>query len=99
MKYFLTGATGFLGGRVVRRLLAAGHAVNALVRTPGKAGDLKTLGVALFAGDIVDKESLREPMQGVDGLFHIAGWYKIGVRDKRDAPAINIDGTRNVLEV
>jgi len=99
MKYFLTGATGFLGSVVARQLLAAGHSVNALVRTPAKAAGLAALGAALFAGDITDKDSLREPMLGTDGVFHIAGWYKIGQRDKSDAKRINIDGTRNVLEV
>src|SRR5258707_2448074 len=99
MKYFVTGATGFLGGSVARQLLAAGHTVNALVRNPAKAADLAALGAALFPGDITGKESLREPMRGVDGLFHIAGWYKIGTRDKTEAQAINVDGTRNVLEV
>ena len=51
------------------------------------------------AGDVTDKESLRAPMTGVDGVFHIAGWYKVGVRDKREAEAINVHGTRNVLEL
>jgi nucleoside-diphosphate-sugar epimerase len=99
MKYFLTGATGFLGGVLARQLLAAGHSVNALVRSPAKAAELSALGVALFPGDITDKDSLREPMRGVDGVFHVAGWYKIGVRDTADARRVNVDGTRNVLEV
>jgi nucleoside-diphosphate-sugar epimerase len=99
MKYFVTGATGFLGGYVVRQLLAAGHTVNAVVRSPAKAAELAALGVALFPGDITDKDSLRQPMRGVDGVYHIAGWYKIGVRDKRDAGPINVGGTRNMLEV
>ena len=38
-------------------------------------------------------------MTGVDGVFHIAGWYKIGVRDRPAAVGVNIDGTRNVLEL
>jgi nucleoside-diphosphate-sugar epimerase len=38
-------------------------------------------------------------MTGVDGVFHVAGWYKVGVRDKRPGRAINVDGTRNVLEL
>jgi nucleoside-diphosphate-sugar epimerase len=99
MKYFVTGATGFLGGYVVRQLVAAGHTVNAVVRSPAKAADLAALGVALFPGDVTDQDSLRTPMQGVDGVFHIAGWYKIGVRDSRDALRVNVAGTRNVLEV
>lgn len=99
MKYLLTGATGFVGGRVARQLLQAGHEVIAVVRSPDKAAELAELGVELTRGDVTDKESMRAPMTGVDGVFHIAGWYKVGVRDKSPGAAINIDGTRNVLEL
>ena len=99
MKYFLTGATGFIGGRVARQLVQAGHRVIAVVRDPQKASDLDHLGITLVRGDVTDKESLRGPMSAVDGVFHIAGWYKIGVRDKRPAQQMNVTGTRSVLEV
>jgi nucleoside-diphosphate-sugar epimerase len=99
MKYFVTGATGFLGGRVVRQLTEAGHQVHALARNPEKAKDLEALGVSIHQGDITEKESMRAPMEGVDGVFHIAGWYKIGARDKSPGYSINVGGTRNVLEL
>jgi nucleoside-diphosphate-sugar epimerase len=99
MRYCVTGATGFVGGYVVPQLVAAGHMVNAVVRSRAKAAGLKALDVTLFPGDITDKDNLRDPMRGVGGLFHIAGWYKLGVRDKGDAVRINVTGTRNVLEV
>jgi len=99
MKYFVTGATGFIGGHVARQLVQAGHVVLALVRTPDKATGLASLGVKLVKGDVTDKDSMRTPMSSVDGVFHIAGWYKVGVRDKSDAKKINVDGTRNVLEL
>ena len=99
MKYFVTGATGFVGGVLVRQLREKGHEVHASVRDVNKASDLRALGVQLFRGDITDKESMREAMQGVDGVFHVAGWYKVGVRDKRDGERVNIQGTRNVLEL
>ncbi|MGQ0602192.1 MAG: NAD-dependent epimerase/dehydratase family protein [Anaerolineales bacterium] len=99
MNYFLTGATGFLGGRVARQLREAGHDVIALVRNPEKAKDLASTGVQLAQGDVTDKDSMRAPMTGVDGVFHIAGWYKIGVKDKTPGAAINIDGTRHVLQL
>ena len=98
MTVFLTGATGFLGGVLARHLRAAGHEVRALVRSPDRAGVLAELGVSLHACDVTDKASLRAPMQGVDGVFHVAGWYKLGVRDRAAAVGVNIDGTRNVLE-
>ena len=99
MKYFITGATGFIGGRLARQLREAGHDVIAVVRNPAKAQDLAQLGVTLHQGDVTEKESMRKPMTGVDGVFHVAGWYKVGVRDKSQAVAINVEGTRNVLEL
>jgi nucleoside-diphosphate-sugar epimerase len=98
MRYFVTGATGFIGGRVARQLLAAGHAVVATVRDPVKAADLAALGAEVVPGDVTDRASLRAPMTGADGVFHIAGWYKVGAKDAAPGVAINIEGTRNVLE-
>lgn len=99
MKYFLTGATGFVGGVVARQLREAGHEVRAVVRTPSKAKTLADLGVILHKGDVTEKESMRAPMTGVDGVFHIAGWYKVGVRDATPGEQVNVQGTRNVLEL
>ncbi len=99
MKYFVTGATGFLGGAVVRELLSNGHRVNVVVRDPGGAAGLKELGAQVFRGDVTDKNSMLSPMKGMDGIFHIAGWYKIGTRDKTDGERVNVQGTRNVLEL
>jgi nucleoside-diphosphate-sugar epimerase len=69
------------------------------VRSPEKAKELQDLGVKLYKGDVTDKESMREGMTGVDGVYHVAGWYKIGTRDKSDGEKVNIQGTRNVLEL
>ena len=99
MKYFVTGATGFVGGRVARQLVEAGHEAVVVARNPAKAKDLADLGIAVHRGDVTDKESMREPMTGVDGVFHIAGWYKVGVKDKSEGEKINIQGTRHVLEL
>lgn len=99
MKYFVTGATGFVGGALARKLREAGHEVNASVRSPEKAKELQTLGVKLFKGDVTDKESMREAMTGVDGVYHVAGWYKVGAKDNSDGVRVNINGTRNVLEL
>ena len=98
MKYFVTGATGFVGGRLARRLIAAGHRVTTLARSPEKARDLAVLGVEVHLGDITQPSTLRAPMDGVDGVFHVAGLYKIGARDRAEAWRTNVDGTRNVLE-
>jgi dihydroflavonol-4-reductase len=99
-RYFVTGATGFLGGELVKQLIGRGHVIAALVRSPEKGALLKTLGVELHPGDITDRDSLRAPMQESDGVFHVAAWYKIGVKGGREiADHVNVQGTRNVLEV
>lgn len=99
MKYFITGATGFVGSVLAKKLREAGHEVHASVRDVNKAEELKNLGVKLFKGDVTDKESMREAMTGVDGVYHVAGWYKVGVKDKTPGEKVNIEGTRNVLEL
>lgn len=48
MKTFVTGSTGFIGGQVARTLIAQGHEVHAVVRTPAKAVDLAALGVRVY---------------------------------------------------
>lgn len=98
MRYFVTGATGFIGGHLVRQLLADGHEVVALVRAPERARRLAGLGVELAPGDILEPTTLAAPMQGVDGVFHLAAWYRLGTRHREQAHALNVDGTRNVLE-
>jgi nucleoside-diphosphate-sugar epimerase len=96
-KYFVTGATGFIGGELVKQLIGRGHKVVALVRSPARATMLKALGVEMHAGDITDRDTLKAPMAGVDGVFHVAAWYKVGVKEPL-ADQINVDGTRNVLQ-
>ena len=99
MIVFLTGATGFVGGALAKQLAAAGNEIRAVVRDPAKASALAAMGVRLFPGDVANKDSMRAPMTGADAVFHVAGWYKIGLRDKSPAVATNVHGTRNVLEL
>jgi nucleoside-diphosphate-sugar epimerase len=99
-RYFVTGATGFVGAEVAKQLRTRGHQVVALVRSPEKASLLAKLGCELHVGDITAPDTLRAGMRGVDGVFHLAAWYKTGVPQARAlAEAVNIAGTRHVLDV
>jgi nucleoside-diphosphate-sugar epimerase len=99
VRYFITGVTGFIGRRLALDCLAAGHEVVAIARNPKRARDLISAGVDVRPGDVTDRESMRAPMTGVDGCFHIAGWYKLGERDTTPGQRVNVDGTRNVLQL
>ncbi len=98
MRYAITGATGFVGGALARQLREAGHEVVSLVRDPARGAALADLGVELLPGDLDDVAALNRLCTGVDGLFHVAGWYRLGERDPSVGDRVNVVGTRNALE-
>jgi len=95
MKVFLTGATGFVGGHLVDQLLAGGHTIAALVRSPAKAASLKERGVTLIQGDLHHHAALREGAAQADVVIHVAALT--GAVDEAEFLAANRDGTANVL--
>ncbi len=99
MKVFITGGTGFIGNQVVRMLLERGDEVRALVRSQEAAEKLRSQGAIPFLGDITQRETMLPGMQGCELVFHIAAWYKLGARDQSLAETINVEGTRNVIEL
>jgi len=100
MEYFVTGATGSIGSYLVEALVADGHDVWALTRDRSNADHLPAE-MTVVEGDITDKASLREPMEGVDGVFHLASWFYVGPGPDHveTAERINVEGTRNVIEL
>ena len=102
MKYLITGATGFIGRWVARKLVEQGHEVRSITRDPDRDHHMGETGVDVMRGEITKKESLREAMSGVDGVFHTAEWRHLGVKSKKEiavAEALNVVGTRNVMEL
>ena len=98
MKYFLTGATGFIGKELAKKLLDRGDTIHALVRSPEKGKEIEHKNLHLFPGDVTNPESIEIAIQGCDFVFHLAGYAKPWSKDKSLPEKINIDGTRNVLE-
>lgn len=100
MKAFVTGATGFLGGRLAEKLRARDDAVVALVRSPAKATKLRELGCELVAGDLRSTEALRRAMEGCDAVFHVAAIYRVGIPESEREAMVeaNVRGTERVLD-
>lgn len=99
MKAFVTGGTGFIGRNVVRKLLGRGYQVTALVRSEESALLLREWGADIVFGDVTDRESMRDGMRGSDVVFHIAAIYNFLPEKIILCDEVNVDGTRNVLEL
>ena len=95
MRAFVTGATGFIGRRLVERLLQAGDEVTALVRNPAS---LMPPPVRVVHGALCDDvESLQSAMAGCDIVYHLAARVSFDTAELEQLLQINACGTRNVL--
>ena len=98
MKILITGATGFIGGHLARRLARTNHELHCLVRGTSNIRLLKELGVTTVTGDVTDKGSLLEGMAGCDWVINLAGIYSYWEPNKNIYADVNVNGTRNVME-
>ncbi|MGH7507415.1 MAG: NAD-dependent epimerase/dehydratase family protein, partial [Longimicrobiales bacterium] len=94
---FITGATGFIGGRLADRFLESGHRLTCLVRTPSAAAQLEARGVHLIEGDITDPVALERGLRDAELAFHLAAIYAFGVVDEAALERTNVDGTQAFL--
>lgn len=97
MKFFVTGATGFLGTGLVNELVARGHQIHFLSRDPLKVNYFKNNNVRFFLGDVLDIVKIEEAMTGCDYVFHLAGCVKACTKKPDTFYQINVLGTKNVL--
>jgi len=98
MKIFVTGATGFIGNHVIKRLAQTEHQMCCLVRKTSNVDEFKTLGVTFVQGDVTDKDSVLAGMKGCDWLINLANLYSFWEPDKNVYTRVNVEGTRNVME-
>jgi dihydroflavonol-4-reductase len=94
----LTGASGFVGSAVARRLRAAGFPVRALVRTTSPVAHLSDLGLDFVTGDLRDADSVRQAMVGIRYLFHVAADYRLWARNPDELTQTNVAGTRLLMQ-
>jgi dihydroflavonol-4-reductase len=97
MTVLVTGATGFVGAAVVRRLLRAGASVRVLARPGGDRRNLEGRAVEIVEGDLTRPETLERAVRGCEALFHVAADYRLWARRPEELFATNVAGTRALM--
>ncbi len=98
MKVFVSGATGFIGIQLVKRLISQGITVHALYRSESKADLIRLSGVKLFKGDILDKPSLEIALEGCHQAYHTAAFAGVWAKEPSMVFRLNVDGALHVIE-
>jgi dihydroflavonol-4-reductase len=93
----VTGATGHIGNVLVRQLLENGEKVRALILHGEDLAPLKGLDVETVVGDVLDPESLKSALEGVQRVFHLAGIVSIMPGRDELVRRVNVDGTLNLI--
>ncbi|GAB2179034.1 NAD-dependent epimerase/dehydratase family protein [Dongia sp. agr-C8] len=94
MRVAVTGATGFVGSHVIRRLTASGHQVRILARRMPIAALTPDKPLEVVLGDLDDQAALQRLVSGVDAVIHVAGIIK--ARHAAEFHKVNVEGTRHV---
>jgi predicted dehydrogenase/nucleoside-diphosphate-sugar epimerase len=89
----ITGASGFIGGHLVERLVAEGRTIKAAVRSPASCANVARYSLEMSPVNLLDRPSVQNAVSGVRHVFHLA--YG---RDGPDAASVTIEGTKNLVE-
>jgi farnesol dehydrogenase len=98
MRCLVTGATGFIGNRLVEELLKRGNEVHVLARSEKKVSGLYGKRVAFFKGDLWETDVIQEAVNNCEVVFHLAAFANIWSKDKLLTYKTNVLGTKNMLE-
>ena len=96
-KVLLTGASGFVGGHLMRELIGQGHQVHALSRRDDTDGLIRAAGAQTVRGALSDQSSLDQATGGMDAVFHCAANTSTWSKDKAEQMDTNVDGTKRLL--
>jgi dihydroflavonol-4-reductase len=95
----VTGATGHIGNVLIRQLLDKGEKVRALIWKDEDTTPIRDLKVERIEGDVLDLSSLEAAFKGVDTVYHLAGIISIMPGNNPFVWNVNVQGTRNVLQM
>jgi nucleoside-diphosphate-sugar epimerase len=94
----ITGATGFTGRTLTRRLVKAGYTVRAIARNSSHLGDLEALPIQWFRGEVSDPDLIQKAAEGVQFIFHLATLYRDSRADRTEHERVHVHSTRLLAE-
>ena len=97
-KVLITGATGFIGNHVTRLCLEKGDQVRVMVMPGEDRSPLNGMDVEFVEGNLLDEDSLKAAVRGVEQLYHLAAMFAIWTKDPDLHYKINVDGTRGIMQ-
>jgi farnesol dehydrogenase len=97
MKIYITGATGFIGSNLTKRLIEEGNTVHALIRNPARSKKINFENVIFKNGDLLNSDSLYQGMKGCEEVYHLAAFARPWAKQRDTYYKINVQGTLNVL--
>ena len=97
-RVFVTGGTGFTGGRLCEILAERGYRVKALARRTSRVEKLKQIDAEIIYGDLFSKDVMKGAMKGADCVYHIAATYRQESVPNKHFYEVNVEGTQNVLD-
>lgn len=98
-RIFITGASGFIGSNLAKRLVSDGNEVVALLRRDSIHPSLKGIPIKKIYGDITDRASIENGVQGCNYIYHCAAKISFNKRNYSELYRINVLGTKNVLDI
>jgi len=98
MRNLVTGAGGFTGKALVKKLLEKGEPTRALVRDTSDYADIKQLGAEISIGNVKCKASVDKAVEGIDRVYHIAALFREAGYPDEEYYSVNLEGTRNLLD-
>jgi dihydroflavonol-4-reductase len=94
----VTGASGFVGAAVARKLVERGESVRVLVRATSDRRNLEGLNVEPVEGDLRDRASLAKALKGATVLYHVAADYRLWTRNPDELYDSNVEGSKMIVE-
>ena len=98
MTVLVTGATGFVGSAVARKLLDAGETVRVMARAESNRRNIEDLDVQICIGDLTQAETLAPAVEGCSAVFHVAADYRLWTRHPEEMMQTNIEGSKALIE-